>query len=105
VLQNWEVKTERGKIESPLLVEDDFALYGMAVKGVTVRPGGLLRMYGTVVGDVVVEREARAEIDGTVHGDLINRGGTVNLRGTLRGRVRTEGGTTNVDPNAVVVEP
>ena len=99
------MKTERGKIESPLIVEEDLALYGMAVKGATVRPGRLFRMYGTVVGDVVVEREARAEIDGTVHGDLINLGGTVNLRGTLRGRVRTEGGITNVDPNAVIVEP
>lgn len=56
-------------------------------------------------GSVTVDAGARLILTdtGTVSGDLINDGGSVEVAGSVDGRLIHRGGTTELTPDAVVV--
>lgn len=93
---------EHGKIEDHIIVDRKLTLHGMVTGNVTVVPGGVLVLHGMCCQSVVVERGAAAYLHGTVGGDVLNRGGHLEVFGIVGGRVRTtERGHTFVDPGAV----
>jgi cytoskeletal protein CcmA (bactofilin family) len=69
------VKTLRGSIPGPLVVEQD------------------LDVQGTIAGDTVVRSACRLHVRGAITGNLtIEPGASVVIYGTVGGRVRKHGG-------------
>jgi hypothetical protein len=70
------MKTLRGTIRGPLVVEHD------------------LDVVGTIAGDAVVEPSRRLHVRGTITGNLtLEPGASAVIYGTVNGRVRKHGGT------------
>ena len=55
-----------------------------------VAPGVHLELEGKVGGDLTLEKDAVAEVRGTIAGHVRNRGGLLHLSGTLGGKMRDE---------------
>ena len=70
------MKTLRGTIPGPLMVEHD------------------LDVVGTIAGDAVVQAARRLHVRGTITGNLtLEPGASAIIYGTVNGRVRKRGGT------------
>jgi len=94
---------EHGKIEGNVCLDYELILHGMVTGNITVIRNGVLVLHGTCCRDLVVEKGAQAYLHGTVGGDVLNRGGRLEVYGTVGGYVHTaEDGDTFIDPNAVV---
>lgn len=61
---------------------------------ITVHGAGVLRLYGTLDGQLRVQAGGTAIVRGLVTGDVINSGGRVLMFGTVAGRVHQLGGRT-----------
>lgn len=89
-----------GIIEEPLEIADRSSIYGLATRTVTVNGRGILRLYGILVGDLVVQPGGMAFIYGTVDGTAVNNGGAIEIHGTVN---RVAGSTpAKLEPGAVV---
>ena len=93
---------EHGKIEDDVQLDEELTLHGMVTGSITVVEGGLLTLHGTCCRDLIVEEGARAYVHGTVSGNVLNRGGYLEVYGTIAGSLHTENGNTLVDSDAVV---
>jgi len=94
---------EHGRIESDVYLDYELTLHGKVAGIITVVNSGVLVLHGTCCQNLVVERGAQAYLHGTVGGDVLNRGGYLEVYGTVDGYVHTtEGGNTFIDPNALV---
>lgn len=71
-------------------VAKDGSVHGVWLGTLRVLPGVNAAINAFVLGDVVVEPNATAEIAGTVTGNVRNRGGKVTVTGSVRGRVLDE---------------
>lgn len=91
------------RIESAVRLEEDTQLHGTIAGNVAVAPNITLELYGTVVGKLELEPASKIVLSGTVHGDVVNRGGHLEVYGTVYGRIVRQEGVTIIDPNAVVV--
>ena len=70
------MKTLRGTIRGPLVVEHD------------------LDVVGTIAGDTVVQTQRRLHVRGAITGNLtLEAGASAVIYGTVNGRVRKRGGT------------
>ena len=96
------MKTEYGKIEGDIEITSGIELRGMIKGNAIVKKGGVLILYGMVSKNVVIEEGAVVNILGMVSGDVINRGGDLNISGTIVGNLFKESGTTQVAPNAAI---
>jgi cytoskeletal protein CcmA (bactofilin family) len=93
---------ESGKIDGDYAVTKDLQLHGMITGSAIVKNGVLLQLHGTVVNDLIVEKGGTAIINGTVRGNVINRGGNIEIYGVVYGSVN---GPASIDANAVVKGP
>ena len=96
------VETYNGKIEGDKTIHRDLSLSGMITGSATVAQGIVFELRGTVIGNLVVERDALVHVYGTVCGDATNNGGHLNVFGTIMGRVFKRSGATHVDARAIV---
>ena len=82
------MKTLRGTIPGPLVVEQD------------------LDVVGTIAGDAVVQAARRLHLRGAITGNLtLEPGASAIIYGTVNGRVRKRGGTLVINhPEASVRE-
>jgi cytoskeletal protein CcmA (bactofilin family) len=90
------------KIEGQTRIEQDTELRGMVSGNVTVAPGVMLELRGMVVGRLELERLSKTLLRGMVTGDVVNRGGHLEVWGTVTGRIARQDGVTIVHPGAVV---
>lgn len=94
---------ERGKLEGPLEIGDQLQLDGMATGDVTVLSGGHLILRGICGRNLIIEKDGKVDLYGTVIGDVLNRGGVLEVMGTIRGHLETvESGDTHVSSGARV---
>lgn len=100
-LNRWVID-ERGKIDGDAEIAQDTRLYGMIAGSATVAAGIKLVVHGMIGGNLVVEAGANVEVYGTVFGDVINRGGDLQVIGRVRGDVRREAGSTRIDQDAII---
>ena len=91
-----------GRLEGDRVIDNDVELSGTIAGDVTVAAGGYLALHGAVTGNVVVLPGGQADIFGTVHKGVWNRGGEVYIAGTIYGSLFDEGGETTVEPGAVL---
>ena len=83
-------------------VSDALCLQGMVTGDTAVGPGAVLELLGTCCGNLTIEADGAARIDGIVVGNIENRGGKLTVRGVVNGTVTTHAGVTEIDPAAVV---
>src|SRR5215470_10611439 len=78
-LSHWQdsVKTLRGTIPGPLVVEHDLDVVGTIAGDAVVRPARRLHVRGAITGNLTLEAGASAIIYGTVNGRVRKRGGTL----------------------------
>ena len=57
-----------------------------------VARGVHLELTGNVGGNLTIERDALADVEGKIGGHVLNRGGTLRLSGKLDGELREEEG-------------
>jgi hypothetical protein len=71
------VKTLRGTVPGPLVVEQDLDVVGTIAGDAVVRPARRLHVRGSITGNLTLEPGASAVIYGTVNGRVRKRGGTL----------------------------
>jgi hypothetical protein len=71
------VKTLRGTIPGPLVVERDLDVVGTIAGDALVRSAQTLHLRGSITGNLTLEPGASAIIYGTVNGRVRKRGGTL----------------------------
>lgn len=81
---------------------EDIVVRGILSGALEVCPSHHADIYGTVVGDITIQENASANIDGIVHGKVINNGGTININGMVDGIVFTTKGETTISSDARV---
>ena len=96
------MKQVSGMINGDYTVHGKLDLTGMVSGTVRVASDGSFHLHGTVTKDLILETGSRAALDGTVTGNVINRGGRLELRGSVGGSVRHESGETLISPKALV---
>jgi hypothetical protein len=71
------MKTLRGTVPGPLIVEQDLDVVGTIAGDAVVRAARRLHVRGAITGNLTLERGASAVIFGTVNGRVRKRGGTL----------------------------
>ena len=80
------MKTLRGTIPGPLVVEHDLDVQGTIAGDAVVRSARRLHVRGAITGNLTLEPGASAVIYGTVNGRLRKRGGTLVITHPESGR-------------------
>jgi hypothetical protein len=73
------MKTMRGTIAGPLVVDRDLDVQGTIAGDTVVRPGRTLHVRGAITGNLTIEQGATAVIYGTVGGRVRKLGGTLAI--------------------------
>jgi hypothetical protein len=71
------MKTLRGTVPGPLIVEQDLDVVGTIAGDAVVRSARRLHVRGAITGNLTLEPGASAVIFGTVNGRVRKRGGTL----------------------------
>jgi hypothetical protein len=71
------MKTMRGTIAGPLVVDRDVDIQGTVAGDAIVLPARTLHLRGTITGNLTIEQGATAVIYGTVAGRVRKLGGTL----------------------------
>ena len=90
------------KIEKDLLIDSELMIFGMIVGHVIIKKNGILVLNGTITKDLILEEGSRCDLYGTVSGNVINKGGILQVNGRIYGTLSKESGFTQIDPNAVI---
>jgi cytoskeletal protein CcmA (bactofilin family) len=97
------MREERGTIAGPLVVHEEFTLWGSVGGDVIVVEGGKFYMRGSIYGNLIVEYGGRVHIFGNITGNLkVARGTKVIHSGTIVGDAINEGGRLYIDATAVI---
>jgi hypothetical protein len=96
------MRTEQGKIEGDLRLEDSLTFLGTVTGDIHVSSSGFLKLKGVCGGDLSLEVGGEGLVYGVVAGNVDNRGGKLTIYGVVNGDITTSGGETNVEPNAVI---
>lgn len=96
------MRIEKGEIRGNLEIDDDFTLLGMVTGNITVLDGGTLELNGTCHRDLIVEKGATVSLNGTVKGNVHNRGGRLEVYGIIDGRLHKEAGESFIDDRAII---
>lgn len=96
------MKIIRGKIEGNIILDEDTQLYGLMVGSIAIPADILLELHGMIVGNLTLEVNSTAYLHGMVNGDVINKGGHLEIFGIINGKIIRRGGETVVDSAAIV---
>jgi hypothetical protein len=80
------MKTLRGIIPGPLIVEQDLDVVGTIAGDAVVQASRRLHVRGAITGNLTLEAGASAVIYGTVNGRVRKRGGTLVITHPEKGR-------------------
>ena len=80
------MKTLRGTVPGPLIVEQDLDVVGTIAGDTVVRTERRLHLRGLITGNLTLEPGASAVIFGTVNGRVRKRGGTLVITHPEKGR-------------------
>lgn len=72
-----------GKVEGPLIIQENTVCQGMITRGVTLRSGVTLILYGMITGDLEMEPGSSAEVHGIINGTLRNNSADVVICGCV----------------------
>ena len=97
------MREERGQIAGPVLVYEDYTLWGSIAGNVKVIQGGKFWVRGAIYGDLEVARGGRVHIFGNVSGQLtVAKRAKVIISGVVGGDAINNGGRLFIDPGAKV---
>jgi hypothetical protein len=85
-----------------LEIDDDFTLLGMVTGDIIVVANGNLQLDGTCGRNLILEEGSTVFLNGTVSGNVYNRGGELEVYGVIYGRLHKDAGQTIVDSDAVI---
>ncbi len=80
------MKTLRGTVPGPLIVEQDLDVVGTIAGDAVVRAARRLHVRGAITGNLTLEAGASAVIYGTVNGRICKHGGTLVITHPEKGR-------------------
>ena len=69
-------------IDGSIVLDRDVRFFGSIAGSLTVPAGRRFELHGSIGRDLIVEKGAAAIVCGTIHGNLINKGGDVLLSGS-----------------------
>lgn len=98
------MRVETGEDRADVVITDAVKVMGMIAGTTTVDKGGELHLYGMCLKGVTVKPGGRALLYGTVKGNVINEGGYMEVHGKVLGYVRTFSGETKVAVDAYINE-
>lgn len=77
-----------------LVLKENAVITATVTGRVTVTKGNSLSVSGTICGDLILEYDSTALIEGNVFGNVINNGGYLHIFGSVTGRVEENAGRT-----------
>jgi cytoskeletal protein CcmA (bactofilin family) len=96
------MREETGTINGDVQLSSDLRLTGTIAGTALVGPGAYLVLDGTIDDDLILDLGSQVDLNGTVLGDVYNRGGNLHIAGTVMGSVYREGGYTAIGPGAEI---
>ncbi len=96
------MREENGTIDGDVQLTSDLHLTGTIAGTAVVAPGAYLKLSGTIDRDLSLDLGSQVDLNGTVLGDVYNRGGNLHIAGTVLGSVYREGGYTAIGPGAEI---
>jgi cytoskeletal protein CcmA (bactofilin family) len=96
------MREESGTIDGDVQITSDLHLTGTIAGTTVVGPGAYLILDGTIDDDLILDLGSQVDLNGTVLGDVYNRGGNLHIAGTVQGSVFREGGYTAIGPDAEI---
>lgn len=98
----WNMRVENRKLEGDLKVSDELTLNGSISSTATVTSGGYLIMNGIIGQDLILEKDSKVELFGTVTGNVYNRGGELAIHGTVEGALYKNAGLIMIHPESKI---
>jgi hypothetical protein len=96
---------ETGKVDHPMVVDEDVTLAGMAARGVVVRPRVTLMVHGIVSGGVTLEESSKLVLTGTGSGAFnVGPDAVLEIGGSFKGSFGHLDGTVLVHTGALIHE-
>jgi cytoskeletal protein CcmA (bactofilin family) len=96
------MRVENRKLEGDLKVSDELTLNGSVSSTATVSSGGYLIMNGVVGQDLILEKDSKVELFGTVMGNVYNRGGELIIHGIVEGALYKNAGVIVIHPESKI---
>src|SRR4051794_25360640 len=96
------MREETGMIDGDVQLASDLRLTGTIAGTTEVGPGAYLILDGTIDDDLILDLGSQVDLNGTVVGDVYNRGGNLHIAGTVLGSVYREAGYTAIGPGAAI---
>jgi len=96
------MRVENRKQEGDLKVSDELTHNGSVSGTTTVTSGGYLILNGVVGQDLILEKDSKVEMFGTVTGNIYNRGGELVIHGTVEGALYKNAGTIMIYPESKI---
>lgn len=85
-----------------VLTTEDITIRGILDGQLSVNAHHNAHIFGIVTKNVIAYKDSAVRINGIVKGDVINKGGIIEIYGIVNGRLTTIDGDTRVSPNAIV---
>jgi cytoskeletal protein CcmA (bactofilin family) len=99
---SFVMREETGTIDGDVQLASDLRLTGTIAGTAVVGPGAYLILEGTIDDDLILDLGSQVDLNGTVLGDVYNRGGNLHIAGTVLGSVYRESGYTAIGPGAEI---
>lgn len=96
------MRVENRKMDGDMKIGDELTLNGSVSGTATVTTGGYLILNGVVGQDLVLEKDSKVELFGTVTGNIYNRGGELAIHGILEGALYKNAGTIVIYPESKI---
>ena len=96
------MRVENRKMEGDLKVSDELTLNGSVSSTTTVTSGGYLILNGVVGQDLILEKDSKVELFGTVTGNIYNRGGELIIHGIIEGALYKNAGVIVIHPESKI---
>lgn len=89
-------------MEGDMKISDELTLNGSVSGTATVTTGGYLILNGMVGQDLVLEKDSKVELFGSVAGNIYNRGGELTIHGIVEGALYKNAGVIVIYPEAKI---
>ena len=93
---------KKEKINGDYTIDADLEFHGMVTGNATVIKNVNLILHGMICKSLSVEKDGFAVIYGTISGDLVNKGGRVEVFGMVNGKLIENYGETIIHSGAVI---
>jgi len=94
------MRVENRKIEGDIKINEEVTMNGTINGSAIVLKGGLLVLNGIVNQDLILESDSKAQVFGSVNGNIYNKGGELEIHGTIMGTIHKEAGIIVIYPES-----